>query len=67
MTHIVLLGNSIFDNGTYVPGQPDVVRQLQELLPSGWLATLNARDGAVIADVPGQLQHLPPDASHASS
>ena len=64
MIHIVLLGDSIFDNGAYVPGQPDVVRQVRELLPSGWLATLNARDGAVIADVTDQLQQLPPGASH---
>ena len=64
MNHIVLLGDSIFDNAAYVAGGPDVVRQLREILPSGWRATLNALDGAVIADLPQQLQKLPTDASH---
>ena len=64
MNHIVLLGDSIFDNAAYVAGGPDVVRQVRELLPAGWRATLNAVDGAVIADVPQQLQRLPADASH---
>jgi hypothetical protein len=49
----------IFDNAAYVAGGPDVVRQLRDILPSGWRATLNALDGAVIADVPQQLQELP--------
>jgi lysophospholipase L1-like esterase len=64
MTHIVLLGDSIFDNAAYVAGGPDVVRQLRDILPAGWRATLNALDGAVIADVPQQLQKLPRDATH---
>jgi lysophospholipase L1-like esterase len=64
MNHIVLLGDSIFDNAAYVAGGPDVVRQLRAILPSGWRATLNARDGAVIADLSQQLQRLPSDASH---
>jgi lysophospholipase L1-like esterase len=64
MAHIVLLGDSIFDNAAYVGGGPDVVHQLREILPSGWRATLNALDGAVIADLPQQLQRLPTDASH---
>ncbi len=63
MTHIVLLGDSIFDNAAYVAGGPDVVRQLREIFPSGWRATLNARDGAVIADLPQQLKTLPTDAT----
>jgi hypothetical protein len=64
MTHIVLLGDSIFDNAAYVAGGPDVVRQLREIFPTGWRATLNALDGAVIADVPQQLQKLPRDTTH---
>lgn len=64
MTHVVLLGDSIFDNGVYVPGQPDVVRQLQRKLPPEWRATLRAVDGAVARSVPGQLERLPPDATH---
>jgi GDSL-like Lipase/Acylhydrolase family len=64
MTHIVLLGDSIFDNAAYVAGGPDVVRQLREIFPTGWRATLNALDGAVIADVSQQLQQLPRDTTH---
>jgi hypothetical protein len=64
MNHIVLLGDSIFDNAAYVAGGPDVTRQVRDILPSGWRASLNARDGAVIADVTQQLQILPKDASH---
>jgi GDSL-like Lipase/Acylhydrolase family len=64
MTHVVLLGDSIFDNAAYVRGGPDVIRQLREVLPSGWKATLRAVDGAVTGSVPRQLQGLPPDASH---
>jgi hypothetical protein len=64
MTHVVLLGDSIFDNGAYVPGEPDVVRQLRPLLPTGWRATLIAVDGDVTTDVPRQLKGVPADASH---
>lgn len=62
--HIVLLGDSIFDNGVYVPGEPDVVRQLQPLLPTGWQASLLAVDGAVTSGVDRQLERLPADATH---
>jgi len=60
--HVVLLGDSIFDNGVYVPGDPDVVQQLRLALPADWQATLLAVDGAVTDDVPRQLQRLPDDA-----
>ena len=61
--HVILLGDSIFDNGVYFPGEPDVVRQLGETLPEGWRASLLAVDGAVTANVAIQLQRLPDDAS----
>lgn len=64
MNHIVLLGDSVFDNAAYVAGGPDVVGQLRSILPSGWRATLNALDGAVIGDISGQLRKLPGDAAH---
>jgi GDSL-like lipase/acylhydrolase family protein len=62
--HVVLLGDSIFDNAAYVGGGPDVVRQVRELIPGGWQASLAARDGAVIAEIPAQMSKLPADASH---
>ena len=37
MAHVILIGNSVFDNGAYVVGGPDVVRQLRECLPAGGL------------------------------
>jgi hypothetical protein len=65
MPHIVLLGDSIFDNAAYVrPGEPDVVRQLRARLPAGARATLAAGDGATAADVRRQLERLPADATH---
>jgi hypothetical protein len=64
MNHIVLLGDSIFDNAAYVSGGPDVIRQLRETLPGGWKATLLAVDGAVTGSVPRQLEQLPRDATH---
>ena len=65
MTHVVLLGDSIFDNGAYVRrGEPDVVKQVQARLPQGWRATLCAVDGAVTTSVPSQLSCVPADASH---
>jgi hypothetical protein len=64
MTHVVLLGDSIFDNGVYVPGEPDVVRQLQARLPFQAKASLLAVDGAVARGVLSQLARLPEDATH---
>jgi lysophospholipase L1-like esterase len=64
MSHVVLLGDSIFDNARYVPGRPPVIEQLRDRLPAGWQATLLARDGSVTGDVLEQLNRLPADASH---
>ncbi len=64
MGHIILLGDSIFDNGIYVPGQPDVVKQLRGVLPDGWTASLLAVDGAVTRSVPAQLTRVPAGATH---
>ncbi len=62
--HIILLGDSLFDNAAYVKGSPDVCSQLKGQLPSGWQAMLLARDGSLIHDVPAQLARLPSSASH---
>jgi lysophospholipase L1-like esterase len=64
MNRLILPGDSIFDNAAYVPGQPDVIQQVRAKLPTGWSATLVARDGAVTRDVCNQLQNLPSDASN---
>src|SRR5215831_15819260 len=64
MGHVVLLGDSIFDNVRYVPDRPPVIEQLRRSLPSGWRASLLAADGAVVEDVCGQMANLPGDATH---
>jgi hypothetical protein len=62
--HIVLLGDSILDNGAYVGDGPDVVTQLGARLPPGARATLGAMDGSVTSGVRLQLQLAPEDATH---
>jgi lysophospholipase L1-like esterase len=65
VSHVVLLGDSVFDNAAYVAaGAPDIVRQVRQRLPFGSRATLAAVDGSTIGDVHGQLRHLPADATH---
>ena len=64
MRHLVLLGDSIFDNATYVPGEPDVIEQVFQQLPDGDRATLLAVDGDIIESIPRQLETLPEDATH---
>ncbi len=64
MSHVVLLGDSIFDNAAYIGGAPDVIQQLRQRLPYGSKATLRAVDGSTTEDVRGQLRRLPADATH---
>ncbi len=64
MPHLVLLGDSIFDNGRYVPGCPALVEQARAWFPKNWRVTLLACDGSITSQVPNQLERLPPDATH---
>src|SRR5437660_4680550 len=64
MGHVVLLGDSIFDNARYVPDRPPVIEQVRRGLPAGWKATLVAVDGHTVEDVPAQLPRIPGDATH---
>ena len=64
MNHVALLGDSILDNGVYVPDGSAVIDHLRRCLPEGSQATLLAVDGSVIRDVAAQVQRLPADASH---
>ncbi|MGH7908257.1 MAG: SGNH/GDSL hydrolase family protein [Thermodesulfobacteriota bacterium] len=62
--HIILLGDSILDNGAYVQsGEPGVIEQLKHKLPEGWQATLRAVDGSITDDVKRQVRGLPKAAS----
>src|SRR5215213_8725680 len=63
MTHVAILGDSIFDNKAYVHGAPDVRAQVQAMLPEFEVSSA-ARDGAVIADIKSQLGQLPRMTTH---
>jgi hypothetical protein len=58
MEHIVLLGDSIFDNSSYVAAGTEVSAQLRARLGAGYRVSLLARDGAVLADMMMQIAHL---------
>src|SRR4051794_37003703 len=62
--HLVLLGDSIFDNGAYTGAEPDVITHLRAILPAGWAATLCAVDGSTTRDLAGQIPRVPSEASH---
>ena len=66
MRHIVLLGDSIFDNISYVdPGEQDVPKQLRALVRGGDYKVTNlAVDGHVTRHIVTQLNNLPSDATH---
>ena len=64
MSHVVLLGDSIFDNAVYVPDRPPVIEQVRRGLPPGWKATLIAVDGHMVEDIPSQIARTPKDSTH---
>jgi hypothetical protein len=55
---IALLGDSIFDNGAYTGGEPDVVTHLQAMVPKGWRTSLLAVDGSVTSGLKEQLRRV---------
>jgi hypothetical protein len=59
----VLFGDSIFDNGVYTRGAPDVITHLRAVLPQDWRATLCAVDGSKTSGLATQLRHVPEDAT----
>jgi len=65
MKHIVLLGDSIFDNSSYVNlGELDVPNQLRSLVGQNCKVTNLAVDGHLIRHVKNQLNNLPSDVTH---
>jgi hypothetical protein len=64
MAHIVLLGDSIFDNKHYVGNEPDVITHLRQMIPQDWKALLKAVDGSVVENVRGQILGAPEDSTH---
>ena len=59
MKHVVLAGDSIFDNDGYVLGEPGVIEQLRKAIPASWSAYKIAVDGHCIRHVADQLKTLP--------
>jgi hypothetical protein len=64
LNHLVLVGDSVFDNGAYTAGGPPVITQVQRKLPPGWTASLLAVDGALTSDIEQQLAKLPKNTTH---
>ena len=64
MKHLVLLGDSVFDNAAYVRGGLDVISHLRQQVPEGWRVTLRAIDGSVVQGVQRQISGIPPEASN---
>ena len=62
--HIALLGDSIFDNKTYVPGGKSVHEHLIALIQPSDSAFLVAVDGAVISSVLRQIERVPKSTTH---
>jgi hypothetical protein len=58
LEHVVLLGDSIFDNAPYVPAGTEVSYLLQTLLGVQSQVSLLARDGSVLADMVDQVARL---------
>lgn len=62
MNHLVLLGDSIFDNASYVANGPAVIQQVKRHLPEDWSASLLAVDGDTTVEVAQQVGRLCIDA-----
>ncbi|HSJ25092.1 MAG TPA: GDSL-type esterase/lipase family protein [Longimicrobiales bacterium] len=55
---VLLIGDSILDNQPYTRPSPDTATHLREVLGEGWTVDLLARDGAVMSEIPEQLQQV---------
>ncbi len=61
--HLILLGDSIFDNALYVEGGPAVIAQVRQALSPEWRVSLLAKDGDTTVNVKAQLRRLPLEAT----
>jgi len=62
---LLLLGDSILDNGTYTYPEPDTTARLERLVAPAWAVHRLAQDGATMRGLPPQLALLDyrPDAA----
>jgi lysophospholipase L1-like esterase len=63
MSHVVLIGDSVFDNQRYSAPQPDVAEHLRQRLGPEDQVTLLAVDGAFTDEVGEQIDRMPRDAT----
>lgn len=61
--HVVLMGDSIFDNEHYTHDEPDVAQRLHGVLGDDWAVSLVARDGATTRTIGWQYCHVPDNAT----
>jgi hypothetical protein len=64
MNHIVLAGDSIFDNAAYVNHGQAVIDLISGKANGLFITTLVAEDGAVTRDLLDQFNRLPADTTH---
>jgi hypothetical protein len=63
-SHLVLLGDSIFDNAIYATDAPAVIDHMRHTLSGSWNVTLIEHDGDVVANLETQIAKIPHDATH---
>ncbi len=64
--HVALLGDSIFDNGAYTNGLPDVGSHLRAIVKDRAIVTMLAVDGTTTGDLSRQVGRLPVGVTHAA-
>ena len=62
--HLILLGDSTLDNWRYTDGKPTVEDHIRAQLASESEVELRAEDGSKVCHIAGQLEELPPTATH---
>ena len=62
--NIVLVGDSIFDNASYVPNELCVTEQFREVVRDGVDVRMLAVDGDYVTDVHAQIRDLPMQVTH---
>ena len=62
--HLVLLGDSIFDNALYVPNGLSVLKHVRNLVAESCDVTMSALDGATVSSVFRQIERIPTTATH---
>jgi hypothetical protein len=64
MTHLVFLGDSIFDNAAYVDKDHAFIDHLKGILLPSWQASLVAVDGHTSVTAMDQVKRIPQSATH---